>query len=206
MPNVSLQPDPDGPATDALIAGVEDGIYVVGDKSWSIDMQRFNFQFTGQRFYRIRAGRLAGQLRMSPTSPTPGFLGIPGRPGRPGHLPAGRCTELRQRTARASGRGLPRLPQCRVHRREHPQHRSGSGTMKPSEIVESALETLDGGSVILRARPHPEPALGQLRADDERRHVHQHHDGDRDRPVESRSGGHHRGSGVRPGGRHQPGS
>jgi TldD protein len=63
MPNVSLQPDPDGPTTDALIAGVEDGIYVVGDKSWSIDMQRFNFQFTGQRFYRIRAGRLAGQLR-----------------------------------------------------------------------------------------------------------------------------------------------
>ena len=63
MPNVSLRPDPDGPATDALIAGVEDGIYVVGDKSWSIDMQRFNFQFTGQRFYRIRAGRLAGQLR-----------------------------------------------------------------------------------------------------------------------------------------------
>ena len=39
------------------------GIYVVGDKSWSIDMQRYNFQFTGQRFYRIEDGRLAGQLR-----------------------------------------------------------------------------------------------------------------------------------------------
>jgi len=36
---------------------------VVGNKSWSIDMQRYNFQFTGQRFYRIRGGRLAGQLR-----------------------------------------------------------------------------------------------------------------------------------------------
>src|SRR5258708_25734109 len=43
--------------------GVEDGIYVVGDKSWSIDMQRYNFQFTGQRFFRISSGRLAGQLR-----------------------------------------------------------------------------------------------------------------------------------------------
>jgi TldD protein len=63
MANVSLQPDPAGPGTDGLIAGIEDGIYVVGDKSWSIDMQRYNFQFTGQRFYRIRAGRLAGQLR-----------------------------------------------------------------------------------------------------------------------------------------------
>jgi TldD protein len=46
-----------------MIAGVTDGIYIVGDKSWSIDMQRYNFQFTGQRFYRIRNGRLAGQLR-----------------------------------------------------------------------------------------------------------------------------------------------
>ncbi|CAB4959142.1 unannotated protein [freshwater metagenome] len=63
MPNVSLLPAPDGPDLEGLIGGVEDGIYVVGDKSWSIDMQRFNFQFTGQRFYRIRAGRLAGQVK-----------------------------------------------------------------------------------------------------------------------------------------------
>ena len=63
MPNVSLMPDPEGPGTDALIASVTDGIYVVGDKSWSIDMQRYNFQFTGQRFYRIVNGRLAGQVR-----------------------------------------------------------------------------------------------------------------------------------------------
>ena len=65
MANVSLQPDrgPDGPSTDELIGRVDDGLYVVGDKSWSIDMQRFNFQFTGQRFYRIKDGRLAGQVR-----------------------------------------------------------------------------------------------------------------------------------------------
>jgi TldD protein len=63
MPNVSLQPAAAGPSTSELIGGVERGIYVVGDKSWSIDMQRYNFQFTGQRFYEIRSGRLAGQLR-----------------------------------------------------------------------------------------------------------------------------------------------
>jgi TldD protein len=63
MANVSLQPAPGGPSLDELIGGVERGIYVVGDKSWSIDMQRYNFQFTGQRFYRIENGRLAGQLR-----------------------------------------------------------------------------------------------------------------------------------------------
>jgi TldD protein len=63
MANVSLQPAPDGPSTDDLIGRVERGIYVVGDKSWSIDMQRFNFQFTGQRFYKIADGELVGQLR-----------------------------------------------------------------------------------------------------------------------------------------------
>ncbi|RCK71436.1 TldD/PmbA family protein [Desertihabitans brevis] len=63
MPNVSLRPAPDPVSTEELISRVDDGVYVVGDKSWSIDMQRYNFQFTGQRFYRIRGGRLAGQLR-----------------------------------------------------------------------------------------------------------------------------------------------
>ena len=64
MANVSLQPAPgDGPTTADLISGVERGIYIIGDKSWSIDMQRYNFQFTGQRFFRIEGGRLAGQVR-----------------------------------------------------------------------------------------------------------------------------------------------
>jgi TldD protein len=63
MANVSLAADPSGPDTAGLIGDVERGIYVVGDRSWSIDMQRFNFQFTGQRFFRIENGRLAGQLR-----------------------------------------------------------------------------------------------------------------------------------------------
>jgi TldD protein len=63
MANVSLQPSAGGLNTSELIAGVDSGIYIVGDKSWSIDMQRYNFQFTGQRFFRIRNGRLDGQLR-----------------------------------------------------------------------------------------------------------------------------------------------
>jgi TldD protein len=63
MANVSLQPAADGPDLAGLIGGVERGIYVVGDNSWSIDMQRYNFQFTGQRFYAIRGGRLAGMVK-----------------------------------------------------------------------------------------------------------------------------------------------
>ena len=76
MPNVSLQPDPEGGSIDQLIAGVSDGIYVVGDKSWSIDMQRYNFQFTGQRFHRIKGGRLVGQVKdVAYQSRTPDFWG-----------------------------------------------------------------------------------------------------------------------------------
>ena len=63
MPNVSLQPGKADLSTNDLISDVEEGIYVVGDKSWSIDMQRYNFQFTGQRFFRILGGRLHGQVR-----------------------------------------------------------------------------------------------------------------------------------------------
>ncbi len=63
MANVSLQPGTEDLSTADLIARVDNGIYVVGDKSWSIDMQRYNFQFTGQRFFKITDGRLDGQLR-----------------------------------------------------------------------------------------------------------------------------------------------
>ena len=63
MANVSLQPGTEDLSTDDLISRVENGIYIVGDKSWSIDMQRYNFQFTGQRFFKIRDGKLDGQVR-----------------------------------------------------------------------------------------------------------------------------------------------
>jgi TldD protein len=64
MANVSLQPAPgESPTTGDLISSTERGIYVVGDKSWSIDMQRYNFQFTGQRFFLIEGGKIKGQLK-----------------------------------------------------------------------------------------------------------------------------------------------
>jgi len=63
MANVSIKPAENGPSTADLIGGVENGIYILGDKSWSIDMQRYNFQFTGQRFFKITNGKLDGQLR-----------------------------------------------------------------------------------------------------------------------------------------------
>ncbi|NUT46268.1 MAG: TldD/PmbA family protein [Saccharothrix sp.] len=62
MPNVSLVPTPGGPTTEELISTVEEGIYLVGSDSWSIDARRCDFQFTAQRAHRVHRGELAGQL------------------------------------------------------------------------------------------------------------------------------------------------
>jgi len=63
MPNISLQPGEKDVSLDELIDGVKDGIYIVGNGSWSIDQQRYNFQFGGQVFYEIKNGKLGQMLR-----------------------------------------------------------------------------------------------------------------------------------------------
>jgi TldD protein len=85
MANVSLQPAPHGPETAELIADTRHGLFVVGDRSWSIDMQRHNFQFSAQRVYRIERGRLQGQVRgMAYQSNTADFWGSLVAIGGPG--------------------------------------------------------------------------------------------------------------------------
>jgi TldD protein len=63
MPNVSLRPGKTPLAPADLIKNVEKGIYIVGDGSYSIDQQRYNFQFSGQLFYEIRNGQITGMLK-----------------------------------------------------------------------------------------------------------------------------------------------
>ncbi len=63
MPNVSLRPGTKQLTPAQMIAGVEKGIFIVGDGSYSIDQQRYNFQFGGQLFYEIRKGKIVGMLR-----------------------------------------------------------------------------------------------------------------------------------------------
>jgi TldD protein len=63
MPNVSLQPGKEKKSVDDIIKGVEKGIYIIGDGSFSIDQQRYNFQFGGQLFYEIKNGKIAGMLK-----------------------------------------------------------------------------------------------------------------------------------------------
>ncbi len=63
MPNISLKPGRKKLSLQDLISDTEDGIYIIGDGSWSIDMQRYNFQFTGQAFYEIKNGKITEMLR-----------------------------------------------------------------------------------------------------------------------------------------------
>ena len=52
MANVSLQPGKDQLTPAEMIINVEKGIYIVGNGSFSIDQQRYNFQFGGQSVLR----------------------------------------------------------------------------------------------------------------------------------------------------------
>ena len=63
MPNISLQPGSEGYTTEDLINATKDGVLVTGRGSWSIDQQRYNFQFSGQMFYEIKKGRITRPLR-----------------------------------------------------------------------------------------------------------------------------------------------
>jgi TldD protein len=63
MPNVSLEASADNTTMDQLIADVENGILIYGDGSYSIDQQRYNFQFGGQTFWEIKNGKVGGMLR-----------------------------------------------------------------------------------------------------------------------------------------------
>jgi TldD protein len=46
-----------------MIKNVEKGIYILGRNSYSIDQQRYNFQFSGQLCYEIKNGQIGGLLK-----------------------------------------------------------------------------------------------------------------------------------------------
>ncbi|MGH9944772.1 MAG: TldD/PmbA family protein [Pyrinomonadaceae bacterium] len=74
MPNVSLEPAKEDNKLEDLAADVKDGILIHGRGSYSIDQQRYNFQFGGQTFYEIKNGRVGQMLRdVAYQSRTPDF-------------------------------------------------------------------------------------------------------------------------------------
>ena len=72
MTNISLQP---GEWTlDDLIADTDDGMYMITNKSWSIDDKRLNFQFGTELAYEIKNGELGQMFKNATyTGMTPKF-------------------------------------------------------------------------------------------------------------------------------------
>lgn len=62
MPNVSLEPGKEKYSIEQMIKDVKKGIYIAGRGSYSIDQQRYNFQFGGTVFYEIKDGKIVGML------------------------------------------------------------------------------------------------------------------------------------------------
>ncbi len=74
MPNVSLEPAKENVSLDDLVGGIDNGILIYGNGSWSIDHQRYNFQFGGQTFWEIKNGKIGEMLRdVAYQSRTPEF-------------------------------------------------------------------------------------------------------------------------------------
>jgi TldD protein len=63
MPNVSLQPGKAPLAPADMIKNIEKGLYMFGRNSYSIDQQRYNFQFSSQICYEIKNGQIVGMVR-----------------------------------------------------------------------------------------------------------------------------------------------
>nr|WP_315419016.1 TldD/PmbA family protein [uncultured Pedobacter sp.] len=63
MPNVSLAPGNAPLSAADMVKNVEKGIYMFGRNSYSIDQQRYNFQFSAQLAYEIKEGKIVGMLK-----------------------------------------------------------------------------------------------------------------------------------------------
>lgn len=75
MTNISLMPGTF--ELEELFAGIDNGLYLCTNKSWSIDDKRVNFQFATEVAYEIKNGKLTGKVYKNPiyTGITPEFWG-----------------------------------------------------------------------------------------------------------------------------------
>ncbi len=62
MANVSLAPGKKKLTPADMVKDVENGIYIIGSGSFSIDQQRYNAQFGGQLFYEIKDGKVTRMI------------------------------------------------------------------------------------------------------------------------------------------------
>jgi len=63
MPNISLLPNERDVTLDDIISATDKGIVITNRGSYSIDHQRYNFQFGGQAYWEVRGGKIVGMLK-----------------------------------------------------------------------------------------------------------------------------------------------
>ena len=100
-----MEPGKPDVTIEDLIAGVDDGILIEGSGSYSIDQQRYNFQFGGDAFWEIKGGKKRGMIsQVAYQARTPDFWqacdGVADQA-------TGRCT-----VPRRDGKGRANASQC----------------------------------------------------------------------------------------------
>ncbi len=181
MPNVSLAAGKQKMSPDEMVKGIKKGIYIVGDGSFSIDQQRYNFQFGGQLFYEIKDGKIGANAgRRGLPGQHPGILERLRRHLRRARLAHGRFLLRRQRTAAADQHRLARFldralqrhqrdqhrPQDRLRtRHDHPDPGTNETHLRPRAVAarkptnaSSASTASATGTSASRATPSPPPA------------------------------------------------
>ena len=134
MTNLHLEPG-EG-SLEELIAGVDRGLYLETNRSWSIDDKRLNFQFGTQIAWEIIDGKLGRMFRDATyTGITPQFWGSLDAVGGPRRVAAARAHELRQGTA---GPGRARL--ARRVAGPLPRRAGRSPVVSALEVAGRALE------------------------------------------------------------------
>lgn len=74
MPNVWLKAGPAETTLEKMISEIDDGVLIDGRGSYSIDQQRYNFQFGGDAFWEIKGGKKGNMIsRVSYQARTPDF-------------------------------------------------------------------------------------------------------------------------------------
>ncbi len=139
IPNLYMEPGPDdGVTPDDLIAGVDRGIYIEGQGSFSIDQMRRNFQFGGDLFWLIEGGKKTKPLKkVTYQSQTTEFWGSCDGVAGPAALEGPRHAELRQgRTVAAHAHD------ARRQLRPLPQHSGGRRQqMRTADEIRTLLES-----------------------------------------------------------------
>ena len=125
-------------------------------------MQRYNFQFTGQRFYRIEDGRLAGQLRdVAYQATTTDFWRSMEAVGGPQTYVLGgafNCGKAQPGPGRAGHPRVPQRPCSAGSTSSTPQAEGSRDDATPHDLVEQALshrttDAVRGAASSERTRP-----------------------------------------------------